>query len=187
MAGMSNTLDTQLEALYRAHARQVHAYCLRRTSGEEAKDVTSEVFLVAWRRIDDVPPGDQALPWLFGVARNVLANRNRSSRRHGRLVAKASQYYDHASPGPEPQLVRSEEHRQLMAAMAQLPEKDQEILRLVEWEGLTREQVAEMMFVSRAAIDKRISRAYKKMARTMGVPKTDQLTTPVTLEEGGGA
>lgn len=184
---MTNEVDTRLEAMYRAHAREVHAYCLRRTSREEAKDATSDVFLVAWRRIDDIPAGDEALPWLLGVARNVLANRSRSVRRRGRLFAKASQFYEDEAPGPEPQLVRREEHRQLMSALAALPEKDQEILRLVEWEGLSRQQVAEMLFVSKAAIDKRMARAYKKMARTLGVPTADVLTTPVTLEEGGEA
>lgn len=184
---MSSTLDTRLEALYRAHARAVHAYCLRRASQEEAKDATSEVFLVAWRRIGDVPPGEEALPWLYGVARNVLANRSRSSRRRGRLVAKATRFYDEETPGPEPQLVRNEEHRQLMDALAKLPEKDQEILRLVEWDGLSREQVADMFFVSRAAIDKRISRAHKKLARALNVPAPDVVTTPVQLEEGGEA
>ena len=184
---MNGEVDIRLEAIYRAHAREVHAYCLRRTSREEAKDATSDVFLVAWRRIEEVPAGDEALPWLLGVALNVLANRSRSFRRRGRLVAKASQFYDDEAPGPEPLLVRREEHRQLAAALAALPERDQEILRLVEWEGLSRQEVAEMLFLSKAAIDKRMARAYKKMARTLGVPTTDAMKTPVTLEEGGEA
>ena len=180
-------MEHRLEAIYRAHAREVHAYCLRRTSREDAKDATSEVFVVAWRRIDDVPAGDEALPYLLGVARKVLANRRRSIRRQGRLFAKASQFHRDETLGPEPQLVRSEEHRQLIAALSKLPERDQEILRLVEWEGLSRQQVADMLFVSKAAIDKRMARAYKKMARTLGVPTTEALTTPVSLEEGGEA
>jgi DNA-directed RNA polymerase specialized sigma24 family protein len=68
-----------------------------------------------------------------------------------------------------------------------LPEKDQEILRLVEWEGLSRDQVGDMFYVSRAAIDKRISRAYKKIARELGIPSQGALTTPVPAEEGGEA
>ena len=78
---MTGEVEHRLEAIYRAHAREVHAYCLRRASRDEAKDATSDVFLVAWRRIEDVPTGDEALPWLLGVARNVLANRRRSLRR----------------------------------------------------------------------------------------------------------
>jgi RNA polymerase sigma-70 factor (ECF subfamily) len=182
---MRNNTDARFEDLYRAHAREVHGYCMRRTSSEEAKDATSEVFLVAWRRYGDVPQGDEALPWLYGVARNVLANRARSVRRRDRLAAKAAAHHDQAVPGAEPQIVRNEEHAELLKALSGLPEKDREILRLVEWEGLSREQVAEMFFVSRAAIDKRIARAYRKMARILGVPKPDLVPTPLTIEEGG--
>lgn len=184
---MADNTDARFEALYRAHARDVHGYFLRRTSSEEAKDATSEVFVVAWRRFDDVPQGEEALPWLYGVARNVLANSARSLRRRDRLAARAAANHDPTIPGPEPQVVRNEEHDDLLRALSKLPHKDQEILRLVEWEGISRDKVAEMFFVSRAAIDKRISRAYKKMARMLGVPKPDLLTTPVTIEEGGEA
>jgi RNA polymerase sigma factor (sigma-70 family) len=90
-------------------------------------------------------------------------------------------------PGPEAQIVRNEEHAELLKALAKLPETDQEILRLVEWDGVSREQVAEMHFVSRAAIDKRIRRAYKKLARTLKVPTQDIFTTPVNVDEGGEA
>jgi DNA-directed RNA polymerase specialized sigma24 family protein len=75
----------------------------------------------------------------------------------------------------------------VVAALTQLPEVDQEIILLVEWEGLSREQVAEMMFLSRSAIDKRMSRAYKRMAQTLGVKRQDVRTPPVTIEEGGEA
>jgi RNA polymerase sigma-70 factor (ECF subfamily) len=182
---MGSNTDARFEALYRAHAHEVHSYCLRRTSSEEAKDATSEVFVIVWRRFDDVP--DEALPWLYGVARNVLANRARSFRRRDRLAAKAAAHHDPSVPGPEPQIVRNEQHDELLQALSKLSDKDQEILRLVEWEELGRDKVAEMLFLSRSAIDKRIARAYKKMAKILGVPKPDLLPTPVTVEEGGEA
>lgn len=133
------------------------------------------------------PEGDEALPWLYGVARNTLSNRSRSSRRRDRLVAKLASRHEATANGPETQIVRNEEHEELIRALSELSEKDQEILRLVEWDGVSRDQVADMFFVSRAAIDKRISWAYKKMAHTLGVPQPDVLTTPVTVEEGGEA
>jgi DNA-directed RNA polymerase specialized sigma24 family protein len=97
---MANNTDAQFESLYRAHARDVHGYFLRRTSSEEAKDATSEVFVVAWRRFDDVPQDDEALPWLYGVARNVLANNARSLRRRDRLAARAAANHDPLSLAP---------------------------------------------------------------------------------------
>ena len=179
--------DARFDALYRTHAQQVYAYCHRRMPAEEAKDASADVFVVVWRRIDQVPEGDEALPWLYGVARNTLSNRSRSSRRRDRLVAKLASRHEATANGPETQIVRNEEHEELIRALSELSEKDQEILRLVEWDGLSRDQVADMFFVSRAAIDKRISWAYKKMAHTLGVPQPDVLTTPVTVEEGGEA
>mgnify|MGYP001813208938 CR=1 FL=1 len=187
MTTPTSTDQRQFERLYHEHAQAVYAYCLRRTSREEAKDATADVFAVAWRRWEDVPNDGGALPWLYGVAKNVLRDRSRSMRRRDRLTVKiGSQPAEHAE-GPEPQVVRSTEHEEVLAAIAKLPAKDQEIIRLVEWEGLSREQVADMMFVSRAAIDKRLTRAYKKLARHLGVKDSGVRTTPVPAEEGGEA
>ncbi|MCL1597731.1 MAG: sigma-70 family RNA polymerase sigma factor, partial [Actinomycetia bacterium] len=154
-ASMEYQDNVRCEALYRAYGRHVYAYCCRRTSMDEAKDATADVFVVVLRRINTVPDGDGALPWLYGVARNVLANRSRSQRRRVRLTVKIAGRYEGSVPGPEPQIVRNEEYEELIGALSKLSDKDQEILRLVEWEGLSREQVADMFFVSRAAIDKR--------------------------------
>lgn len=184
---MSDRRDADFEALYRAHATDVLAYCARRTSREEAKDAASEVFVIALRKMDAVPDGDAALPWLYAVAANVLRNRGRSGRRRLRLVARLRSHSDATSPGPETVIVRKAEHQELLDALAALPDKDQEVLRLVEWEGLSREQVAQMMFVSRSAIDKRIHRAYKRLGRTLGVPPVNPRTAPVPAQEGGEA
>ena len=188
MAALPSTTDRQqFERLYREHAQAVFAYCARRASAEDAKDATADVFAVAWRRFADVPNDDGQLPWLYGVSRNVLRDRSRSLRRRDRLTAKVASHHEPTVEGPEPQVVRSSEHDAVLAAIAKLPEKDQEIIRLVEWEGLSREQVADMMYVSRAAIDKRMARAYKKLARHLGVKDRVVRTTPVPIEEGGEA
>ena len=143
--------------------------------------------MVALRRIDELPEGDRVLPWLYTVAKNVISNRNRSTRRRLRLASKVADATDLTVPGPETQVVRNSEHERLIAALEKLSAKDREILRLVEWEGLSREQVAEMFFVSRAAIDQRISRAYKRLSRILGVPQRETSTTPVPMERGGEA
>ena len=144
------------------------------------------MFVIALRKIDQVPPGDGALPWLYSVAKNVLRNRARSARRLGRLALKLEGVESETVEGPAPQVVRNTEYDRLIKALETLNDKDREILRLVEWEGLSREQVAEMFFVSRAAIDQRISRAYKRLARTLGIPNKTH-TAPVPIEEGGEA
>lgn len=175
------------ERLYREHAQAIHAYCARRTGPEEAKDATADVFAVMWRRFAEVPQADETLPWLYGVARNVLRDRARSIRRRDRLIVKIGSQPTELAEDPEIQVVRSSEHERILAAMEKLPELDREVLRLVEWEGLSRSQVAAALFVSRAAIDKRITRAHKKLARHLGVTPAVGRTTPVPLEEGGEA
>ncbi len=184
---MEQHREARFEALYRAHAADVLAYCARRTSRDEATDAAADVFVVVLRRIDAVPEGEGSLPWLYMVARNVLNNRHRSDRRRQRLTWKLSSVSERTTPGPEPQVVRREEHQELVDALRQLSERDREILKLVEWEGVSREQVADMMYVSRAAIDQRISRAYKKLARILGPRFTEPRTAPVPAEEGGEA
>lgn len=181
----SPQMKMEFERLYMTHAQAVYRYCARRATAEDAKDATADVFVVAWRRFGDVPNGEAALPWLYVVARNVLRDRSRSGRRRDRLTAKVASHHEPSVEGPEPQVVRSSEYEAVIAAMKRLSETDREVIRLVEWEGLNREQVAEMMFVSRAAIDKRIARAYRKLARILGVKQSDVRTTPVPAEEGG--
>jgi RNA polymerase sigma-70 factor (ECF subfamily) len=178
---------TEYEDLYRSHAQGIYAYCLRRTTTDEARDATADVFVVAWRRFDKVPSGDDALPWLYGVARNILADKQRSARRRSKLFAKSVANFEATVPGPEAQIVRNSEHEAVVSALGKLPEKDREVLLLVEWEGLSRETVAEMMFVSRSAIDKRIARAHKRLAAVLGLVDQNVGRPPVTIEEGGKA
>jgi RNA polymerase sigma factor (sigma-70 family) len=173
------------ELFYRAQADAVYSYCLRRLSVEEAKDATADVFVVAWRRWGAVPEGDEAVRWLYGVARNVLSDRSRSTRRRGRLVEKEAGQPDPFVEGPELQVVMMAEHEEVRAALGKLSVKDQEIILLVEWEGLSREEVAGMMSVSRAAIDKRIARAYKKMARSLRLDGPVLPLPHVPAEKGG--
>lgn len=184
---MADRAQLEYERLYRAHAQAVYAYCLRRTTTDEAKDATADVFVVAWRRFDVMPKGDGALPWLYTVAKNVLSDKQRSARRRDRLFVKAVSDFEAVVPGPEAQIVRRSEHEAVVSALGRLPEKDREMILLVEWEGLSREKVAEMMYLSRSAIDKRMSRAYERLAKSLGARSQDVRTPPVTLEEGGEA
>ena len=188
---MSPHRESEFEYLYRVHAASVLAYCTRRTSREDAKDATSEIFMIALRKIDQVPKGDDALPWLYTVSANVLRNRSRSARRRTRLAARLQTQPREVVPSPEPIVVRHAEHQELIDALARLPEKDQEVLRLIEWEGLSREQVAKMMYLSRSAIDKRVTRAYRRLNSDLGLKKEahaadkELRTAPVPIEEGG--
>ena len=178
------TDDQRFERVYRTYGRDIIAYCARRLPRDEAHDAAADVFAVAWRRIDDMPAGSGALPWLYGVARMVISNRARTHRRVERLIAKLRNQRPRAMRSPEHQVVRQAEIEALLVALDRLPEADQEILRLVEWEGVDRKVVAEMFGVSRAAINQRISRSYKRLSRQLSQRATVQVPVAETVEEG---
>ena len=72
-------MTTEFSELYEQFAGHVLAYARRHTNRDDAEDVVAETFHVAWRRRDVVP--DEALPWLLGVAHNVLRSQWRTARR----------------------------------------------------------------------------------------------------------
>src|SRR6476469_3060928 len=77
-------------------------YAVRRVADPaDAADIVAETFLVAWRRLDDVPAGAEARPWLFGVARRVLANHYRGERRRHALADRLRDSLHQAVPPPE--------------------------------------------------------------------------------------
>ena len=164
-------------ALYQSHIREIYAYCLRRIPEQDAQDAAAEVFMVVWRRRADLPPGDAALPWIYGIARNIVSNRRRSVRRSGRLEARLRGLRSVSHVGQD-EADRCADRSLVLAALSKLSEREQETIRLIEWEGLDRGQVASLFGVSRAAIDQRLSRAYKKLERLLpddptGLTRTD--------------
>lgn len=159
--------ESTFEAMYALHVRDVLAYCRRRTGWAEAHDATADVFVVAWRRMAELPEDSEVLPWLYGVAANVLRNQNRTTRRARNLLSKIGSNPRRYQPGPEVQVVRLEEYEEVRQAIESLDPKYREVVKLVVWEGLPREQVAELMSVSRAAIDQRLHRAYEQLERRL--------------------
>lgn len=151
--------QARFEQLYRAYAGRVRAYALRRTSTEAADDVVSEVFLVAWRRLDHVP--DQPLPWLLGVARRVLANRRRSEDRASALQTRL------ASAQRSPTGDGSDGDARVLTALGRLGDNDRELLMLVAWEGLTTGEVAQVLGVRRGTVAVRLHRARQRFASAL--------------------
>jgi RNA polymerase sigma factor (sigma-70 family) len=154
--------EERFNALYRAHYRAVLSYASRRTDPDTARDVVAETFLIAWRRLDRVPADSgQAEPWLYGVARRVLANAERSQRRTQRLAARMS--HDGGDEAlADPALVISERQR-VIEALRRLPEPEREALRLVGWDGLDLAGAALAMGCSRSAMAVRLHRARRRL------------------------
>ena len=177
--------EAKFVALYRRYSRQVQAYCARRTSAARVGDAVAETFLVAWRRIDQVPDGEAALPWLYAVAYRVLSHqwrhRARTQRLHDRLRGMA----DLEPPGPDVLVVKSEEYRTVLKAASRLRPVDQEILRLTLWEGLAHADVANVLGVEPGVVKQRAYRARRNLAAEyMKLTKDEQ---PPAARKGGGS
>ncbi|MFI7046451.1 RNA polymerase sigma factor [Streptosporangium sandarakinum] len=157
--------------IYEHAYRPILGYVLRRCADpEDAADVVAETFATAWRRIDEIPPGDEARLWLYGVARNTLANHLRGERRHEQRAAALREQII-ASPtlsGPPPA-----EYTQLGRVFRALSDDDRELLSLVAWEKLDTEQMARTLGITRNAVRVRLYRARKRFARALAAAGID--------------
>lgn len=145
------------EALYARFADAVYRYAVRRTANTaDAEDVLSETFAICWRRLGDVPPGKE-LPWLYGVARRVLANQRRS---RGRMEALRTRLQAQPVVDPGPPAGQDS----ALAALERLSEADKEVLRLSLWEGLTPTEIAVALDISENAVYIRLHRARQRFA-----------------------
>lgn len=155
----------RLEQLYADNYERIRGYALRRTDTvEDAHDVVSETFLVAWRRLDDVPDGDRAVLWLYGTARKVLSNQHRSNRRRRRLMHRLR-----SQPPPPIHVPSAHEPdtQRVATAFARLTPDDQEILVLTGWEQLDPGQLAIVLECARSTARVRLHRARKRFAAAL--------------------
>lgn len=157
--------DATFVRLYEEYYAHVYSYCLRRTSRANAEDAAAEVFTIAWRKQSDIPQGEGALSWLYGVAYRVMSHHWRSSRRFRNLVGRIGSLRQETEPDPGEQVVRRVEDRRVLEAASRLGRADQEILRLAGWEELPHDEIADVLRISVAAVAQRFSRAKKRLAR----------------------
>ena len=155
----------RLEALFAEHGQAVRAYALRRIDRSTADDIVSDVFVVAFRRLEEIP--DDALPWLLATARRVLANHRRSARRREAVTAElsvlhVSRWYEEIVGEPE-----------LLSALARLRERDREVLLLVAWEDLDPASAAAALGCSRATFAVRLHRARRRIAIAIAQAKRE--------------
>ncbi|MEV7471021.1 sigma-70 family RNA polymerase sigma factor [Streptomyces kronopolitis] len=154
-----STDDAFAEA-YRAHYWAVSRFVARRLDGQahEVEEVVAEVFSTAWRRRAELP--DAPLPWLYGVARNCLANTVRGMGRYRRLLLRlghheAARQRQPVDNGPAAERPGSWVHE----ALARLSPADQEVLRLTAWEELTVGELAVTLGCGQSAAAMRLHRA----------------------------
>jgi RNA polymerase sigma-70 factor (ECF subfamily) len=161
MSTVERERAAQFSATYAALYGRVHAYAARRVGMEAADEVTAETFLVAWRRFDVIPR--EPLPWLYGVARNVvLRHRVAHARQEAALHAMEADWV-----AAEP--IDSDDVG-LWAAWLRLSTSDREVLALVAWEELPVRDAARSLGCSAPVFSVRLHRARRRFERLLERP-----------------
>jgi RNA polymerase sigma factor (sigma-70 family) len=156
--------------LFDRHAPAIYRYIARRLGPDAADDLSSEVFLIAFRRrgsYDLAQPG--ARPWLYGIATNLISRRSRDETRFLRAIARMS-----VSPAAESVADQVTERvdaqalsGRLAAALASLPGPHRDTLLLVA-SGLSHEEVARALGIPAGTVASRLARARRKLRAALG-------------------
>ena len=156
--GRASRLD--VEALYRRHAGELRGYLYRR-AGETGAELLGDVFVIALKRVDELPAPDLHRAWLFGIARRLLLaadrqalQRQKAEREHAALDDPATEF---SQVGPS---VRA---RAVWEALSSLSEQDQELIRLTEWEQLTMTEASAVLGIRAGTARVRLHRARRSL------------------------
>lgn len=173
--------EADLDRLYREHYRAVLRYVVRRTGVlEDAHDVVADVFLVAWQRRADMP-AERALPWLYGVAANLLSHLHRSGERAARAYRRVGNDLATRTVADPAELVeQADAAARTLTVLRELRPSDQEVLLLHAWEELRGKDLGTALGCSAAAAAVRLYRARRRLAdhvRSTGQPSTVSATS----------
>ena len=162
---------TAFAALYDRHAATIHRYAARRLGPAAADDLVAETFLAAFRlRARYELARAEALPWLYGIAANLISKQRRAEVRMLRAFARTGR-----DPALEGHADRVDDrvsagalHRELATALAQLSSGDRDVLLLVAWADLSYEQVAAALRIPVGTVRSRLNRARRKTRAVLG-------------------
>lgn len=178
--------------IFDRHAKTVYNHLFRRTADwSEAEDLTSTVFLHAWRRRSEIVlDRDSALPWLLGIADHLVSNTRRRLRRAEallrRLVGHDEPVGDHAD---RVAVLVDDERRmsQIHRALARLPRHEREVVELCMWSGLDQQAAAVALGVAVGTVKSRLHRARRRLGDDLTggppAPRRSSSRKPVTAEE----
>jgi RNA polymerase sigma factor (sigma-70 family) len=171
----------RFEGLFRTHYTALTRYAIRRVGPTNAPEVVSETFLVAWRRLGDVP--DNALPWLYATARRITANERRRWTRAARLADRLS------GDGRDDPLADHADHvadrLRVHYVLDRLREKDREALLLTAWEQLSAPEAAHVLGCRETTFHVRLHRARRRFVQLLDEhdratdPPADTRTSPL--------
>ena len=151
--------------LYERHAPAVYRFLSRRAGSAAAEDLLSEVFMAALQVRKRVTAHDSgsALPWLYGIAANVLRRHFREAAVAGAAAHDAGIDWD----AVEARLDAQAQRGQLRGALSVLSPAERDLLLLVAWEGLSPAEAARAVGISQVAARSRLHRARQRAARAL--------------------
>lgn len=158
--------ETEFTALYEAYHRRVYAYAVARAGRQLADEVVGETFLVAWRRLPELPRA-APLPWLLAVARNVVREQYRAHVRQQAIAAEMRAWISDAELSIADVADGVAERAGVLAALARMSEDDRELLTLVAWHGLAPAEAASVVGCSVPTYFVRLHRARKRLQDAM--------------------
>ncbi|MEU5860062.1 MULTISPECIES: RNA polymerase sigma factor [unclassified Nonomuraea] len=170
-------LRDRFTVLYSSCYSSVYAYAVSRAGRQLAEEVASETFCVAWRRIDDVP--DEALPWLLGVARNVLRESYRAEARRQSLENELADWSSATELTVRDVAESVTERAAILRGLAALSDEDRELLTLVAWHGLRAADAAKVVGCSTATYFVRLHRARRRLQRALAAAEPHASTGTV--------
>ena len=169
--------------MYQTFHRHVYAYCRRRVDADSVDDLVADVFLTAWRRIDNAPTDHEALAWLYRISYLAASNHWRGTSRRKRLTQKLESIGIQPMPLVQDQVVVREQVREVIAAAQRLRSKDLEILRLSIWEQLSLDEIAIVLGINSNAAKQRLHRARNNLVKECR--RTSKYAVTPAAQEGG--
>ncbi len=150
--------------LYAETFSEVLAYCRRRSpSAEDANDAVAEVYIVAWRKIDEVAAAEKPIAWLLSVARGILSNQGRGRGRRNKLLDKVGREPVRLGIDPAEETQHDALVAQVFESLKRLTPLDQEIVALATFEGLSHIEIGEVVGKRPSVIKTRLYRARQRL------------------------
>ena len=158
--------DLRFAQLYERYCRPIRDFCARRVPRDAVDDAVADTFLTVWRCLGEVPAGEAALVWLYGVAHRVIGHQRRSLARRGRLHERLRTVELHPNAAADDEaVVDGVESCRILAALARLGHTDADVLRLVTWEELPVASAAAVLGIEPDTARQRLRRARRNLAR----------------------
>ena len=181
--------DAAFGILFERHAGRIYNYCFRRTADWAlAEDLTSTTFLQAWRgRGRESLQAESALPLLYGIATNVLRNQHRSLKRRREAIARLPLARADEPDFSEDAVTRLDDRaamRQLLGLFSRLPRREQDVIALCDWSGLSYDDTALALGIPIGTVRSRLARGRRRLRELADArgPEMDVNVVPVHAE-----